>query len=130
MKISIIGHTGFIGKYLKREFDKKYLIKVFSLRTEKIDNISVKTLDEIYLNLNLSFLVQIKNTVEHRTVVAYLQQQEHLFFLSIIFSYLIHYLSNFKIIIFNKTVMSTIFFYYKRISKKSIFWIYYFFRTP
>jgi len=48
MKISIIGHTGFIGKYLKREFDKKYLIKVFSLRNEKIDNISIKTLDEIF----------------------------------------------------------------------------------
>ena len=48
MKISIIGHTGFIGKYLKGEFDKKYLIKVFSLRNEKIDNIPIKTLDEIF----------------------------------------------------------------------------------
>ena len=43
MKISIIGASGFIGKYLSINMPKKFTIKKISLRNEDLSNLNYKT---------------------------------------------------------------------------------------
>ena len=48
MKISIIGASGFIGKYLSINMPKKFTIKKISLRNEDLSNLNYKTVEYIF----------------------------------------------------------------------------------
>ena len=48
MKISIIGASGFIGKYLLKNMPKKFTIKKISLRNEDLSDLKKKTIKYIF----------------------------------------------------------------------------------
>jgi len=48
MKISIIGASGFIGKYLSKNMPKKFKIKKISLRNEDLSDLKKKTIKYIF----------------------------------------------------------------------------------
>ena len=48
MKVSIIGHTGFIGNFLSDNLSSKYEIVNLSLRKENLEDLNKTTIEKIF----------------------------------------------------------------------------------